>query len=42
MQLGGEWNHLIMPGIVVCPAGVITKREEDGAVITDRMKCIGC
>jgi anaerobic dimethyl sulfoxide reductase subunit B (iron-sulfur subunit) len=26
----------------VCPAGAITKRMEDGAVLVDRDKCIGC
>ena len=26
----------------VCPAGAITKNAEDGAVIADRSKCIGC
>lgn len=26
----------------VCPAGAITKRAEDGIVVVDRDKCIGC
>ena len=26
----------------VCPAGAITKRIEDGIVVVDRNKCIGC
>lgn len=26
----------------VCPAGAIKKRMEDGAVVVDRDKCIGC
>jgi anaerobic dimethyl sulfoxide reductase subunit B (iron-sulfur subunit) len=26
----------------VCPAGAIKKRMEDGAVLVDRHKCIGC
>lgn len=26
----------------VCPAGAITKRAEDGVVVVDQTKCIGC
>ena len=26
----------------VCPAGAISKRSEDGAVLVDKDKCIGC
>ena len=26
----------------VCPAGAITKRAEDGIVVVDQDKCIGC
>jgi anaerobic dimethyl sulfoxide reductase subunit B (iron-sulfur subunit) len=28
--------------MAVCPAGAITKRAEDGIVVVDRAKCIGC
>jgi anaerobic dimethyl sulfoxide reductase subunit B (iron-sulfur subunit) len=30
------------PCIEVCPAGAISKRLEDGIVVVDRNKCIGC
>ncbi len=28
--------------VAVCPAGAISKRAEDGIVVVDRSKCIGC
>ena len=28
--------------VAVCPAGAITKRAEDGVVVVDESKCIGC
>lgn len=28
--------------VAVCPAGAITKRAEDGVVLVDDSKCIGC
>ena len=35
--------HCENPACVeACPAGAIYKREEDGAVLADRSKCIGC
>ena len=36
-------SHCNEPACVpVCPTGAITKRAEDGVVIIDRSKCIGC
>jgi anaerobic dimethyl sulfoxide reductase subunit B (iron-sulfur subunit) len=35
--------HCVEPACVdVCPQGAISKRTEDGSVIVDRGKCIGC
>ena len=36
-------NHCEEPAcIAVCPATAISKRGEDGIVVVDRKKCIGC
>lgn len=36
-------NHCAEPACVAnCPAGAITKRDEDGAVVVDKQACIGC
>lgn len=36
-------NHCTQPACVaVCPAGAISKRSEDGIVVVDTSKCIGC
>lgn len=36
-------NHCAKPACVAaCPAGAMTKREEDGIVYVDESKCIGC
>jgi anaerobic dimethyl sulfoxide reductase subunit B (iron-sulfur subunit) len=35
--------HCVEPACVqVCPQGAISKRVEDGVVLVDREKCIGC
>ena len=35
--------HCLDPScMAVCPAGAISKREKDGAVVVDHKKCIGC
>ena len=35
--------HCLVPSCAtVCPAGAISKREEDGIVVVDSSKCIGC
>ena len=35
--------HCANPGCAsVCPAGAIAKRPEDGIVVVDKSKCIGC
>ncbi|OPY71881.1 MAG: Anaerobic dimethyl sulfoxide reductase chain B [Syntrophorhabdus sp. PtaU1.Bin058] len=30
------------PCIIVCPAGAISRRQEDGTVLVDRDLCVGC
>jgi anaerobic dimethyl sulfoxide reductase subunit B len=36
-------SHCANPACVpVCPTAAITKREEDGVVLIDRSKCVGC
>jgi anaerobic dimethyl sulfoxide reductase subunit B (iron-sulfur subunit) len=36
-------NHCAKPACVAaCPAKAISKRSEDGVVVVDRAKCIGC
>ena len=36
-------NHCAEPACIkVCPAKAISKRGEDGIVVVDRTKCIGC
>lgn len=43
VHLSTSCMHCANPACVeVCPAGAITKREEDGVVVGDRTKCIGC
>ena len=35
--------HCLDPScMAVCPAGAISKRDKDGAVVVDHAKCIGC
>lgn len=35
--------HCLDPSCMsVCPAGAISKRERDGAVVVDHQRCIGC
>lgn len=35
--------HCLDPScMAVCPAGAISKREQDGAVVVDHGRCIGC
>ena len=35
--------HCLDPScMAVCPAGAITKRDKDGAVVVDHKRCIGC
>lgn len=36
-------NHCAEPAcMAVCPVQAISKRDEDGIVVVDRIKCIGC
>jgi anaerobic dimethyl sulfoxide reductase subunit B (iron-sulfur subunit) len=36
-------NHCAEPACIqVCPVNAISKRSEDGVVVVDRTKCIGC
>jgi anaerobic dimethyl sulfoxide reductase subunit B (iron-sulfur subunit) len=36
-------NHCAQPAcLAVCPAKAISKRSEDGIVVVDKSKCIGC
>ncbi|MDD5038948.1 MAG: 4Fe-4S dicluster domain-containing protein, partial [Dehalococcoidales bacterium] len=40
--LTGQCYHCAEPACVAaCPAGAITKREEDGVVLVDREACLG-
>ena len=43
MNLSMACMHCGKPAcMAVCPAGAITKRSEDGVVLVDQKKCIGC
>jgi Fe-S-cluster-containing dehydrogenase component len=40
--MSGSCHHCENPPCLTCPAGAISKRVEDGIVVTDLNKCVGC